>query len=229
MSLKTDHSSSPDKGLSGAAASDGGRIVLASGSRIRAKLLSDAGVPFEIAPARIDETAIIDAAVAAGRSFEDLAVALAEAKAATGDRFEDAVVIGSDQLLVFGNKAYETPATAAEAIERLKAFAGRPHRLICGYALRRGGRTLASGSRTTTIMMRAATDAEIEAYMARAGDALTSTVGGYEIEGLGLQLIDHMEGDYFSALGLPMFDVMSALRAAGALDTGASRTGASPR
>lgn len=206
-----------DAATSGGASVSPRRIVLASGSRIRAALLSNAGVAFEVAPARIDETAIIDAATRDGRRFEDLAVALAEAKAATGDRFGDSVTIGSDQLLVFEDRVFETAPTAAEAIERLKRFAGRSHRLICGFAVRDRGRTVASGARVTEIVMRPASDAAIADYAARAGDALTTTVGGYEIEGLGLQLIDHMEGDYFSALGLPMFDVMSALRETGAL------------
>lgn len=192
-------------------------LVLASGSRIRAQLLRAAGVAFTVAPARIDETAMIAEAVQAQRSLEQLAVDLAEAKAATGDGRENAVILGSDQLLAFRGAIFETPESVEAAVNRLKALAGETHQLICGYALRRGGETVASGARVTHVHMRAYSDAALDDYVAAAGDALTTTVGGYEIEGLGLQLIDRIEGDYFAALGLPMFDVMSALRATGVL------------
>ncbi len=193
------------------------RLILASGSRIRAQLLSSAGVSFEKSPARIDETRIIQRASRDGLAHDRLAIDLAEAKAQTGDSNRDTVILGSDQLLVFEGEIFETPPSRDEAIDRLRQFSGKSHQLVCGFALRRNGETIASGSRITHIHMRVLSDAMLAAYADQAAEALVTTVGGYEIEGLGLQLIDHMEGDYFAALGLPMFDVLSALRTTGVL------------
>lgn len=188
-------------------------IVLASGSQIRATLLRNAGIAFSVIPADIDETALIVRLEREKASFEVIARQLADAKAeAVALSRPDAVVIGGDQLMVFENEVFEKPTTPTAALERLRRVNGRPHSLICGYSVRHGGKTVASGASTTIVHMRAASEAALLDYAARAGDALTQTVGGYEIEGLGLQLIDRIEGDYFSALGLPLFEVTRALR-----------------
>jgi septum formation protein len=198
------------------------KLVLASGSAVRASLLYGAGLAFEIAVSGVDEAAI-KAAYQEHKpdsgTFDGLALALAEvkAKAVVANVDAAALVIGADQLLVLDDKVFDKPRDRAEAKHNLMLFQGRSHCLVGGVVLVQGGQTIWQHCETVTLKMRALSEAFIDAYLDAAGDEVLKSVGAYQLEGLGAHLFEAIEGDYFSILGLPLLPLMAALRAHGGL------------
>ncbi|MFD2239176.1 Maf-like protein [Aureimonas populi] len=195
------------------------RIILASGSAHRQALLRNAGIAFEAIASDFDERALEAPLARSGANGEDIAQVLAEAKASdVSQRHADALVIGADQTLTLGSERLHKPAGMEEARRQLLALSGRTHRLASAVVLAHNGAPLWRHVETADITFRALTPPQIGRYLARAGaDALTS-VGCYQIEGPGLQLMERVEGDFFTIVGLPMLPLIRELRAQGALD-----------
>jgi len=193
---------------------DGERLILASKSAARRAMLSDAGVPFVVQVADVDE----DALKTPGVDPVELAVELARAKALAVSRHDaDAWVLGADQTLAFDGGLVSKAVTLDAARERLSAMRGRTHQLHSGAALARNGQVVWSGVDTVEMKMRDFSDAFLDAYLAAEGEALLSCVGSYRLEGLGAQLFEAVEGDYFTVLGLPLWPVLAELRRAGVI------------
>ena len=194
-------------------------VTLASQSAMRARLLADAGVAFEAVSSGLDESAVKRALLAEGMGPRDIADALAEGKALKVSRKRPGLVIGADQTLELDGRLYDKAESLAEGRERLALLRGRTHKLHSAVVIARDGtavwRTLSSPAMT----MRPFSDAFLDGYVTRNGDALLSSVGGYELEGEGTQLFGHMEGDVFAVLGLPLLPVLDYLRLQGALET----------
>ena len=196
------------------------RIVLASGSQSRRQLLAGAGVRFEVLPANVDERRLRDSAVAkyAGSTPSAIAVLLARAKAEeVAARHGDAIVIGADQMLALGAELYEKPKDMVEARSHLEALRGHTHQLCGGLVVIAPGQATWVHSETSHMTMRAFTPAFLDRYLAEAGPQICQSVGAYQLEGLGIQLFDRIEGDYFSILGLSLLPLLAHLRALGAL------------
>lgn len=190
-------------------------FILASGSASRRAILENAQVAFEVDPADIDEGAVKD-------SFSGdpaaLAMKLAELKALeVSKRRPGALVLGSDQVLEFEGVAYDKARSVAEAEARLRQLRGQTHYLQGGIALARDGEIVWRHQATSTLVMREFSDAFLADYLENAGDILTKGVGCYAFEGLGAQLFERTEGDYYAILGLSLLPVLGALRAHGAL------------
>jgi septum formation protein len=192
------------------------RLVLASQSAARRTMLENAGVAFEARVAGVDEESI--KAASGDLDAAALAVRLAEAKALAVSRNDDAAwVLGSDQTLAFDGGLVSKAVSLESARERLKAMRGRTHQLHSGAALAVKGEIVWSGVDTVEMRMRDFSDAFLEAYMAAEGEALLSCVGSYRLEGLGSQLFEAVDGDYFTVLGLPLWPVLAELRRAGVI------------
>ena len=188
-------------------------LVLASGSTTRRDMLMAAGVPVETVKPSVDERAVEAPLLAAGKSPAHIALALAVSKAAAVSAQQpDRLVLGADQTLACAGEAFHKPADRAAAGRQIAALAGRDHELHSAFALVRGGEILAEGHQTARLAMRPLTPGFIEAYLDMVGDAASSSVGGYQIEGLGAQLFGRIEGDHFTILGLPLLPVLAALR-----------------
>lgn len=193
---------------------DGERLILASKSAARRAVLTDAGVPFTVQVADVDE----DALKTPGVDPVELAVELARAKALAVSRHDaEAWVLGADQTLAFDGGLVSKAPTLEAARERLIAMRGRTHRLHSGAALARNGQVVWSGVDTVEMRMRGFSDAFLDAYLAAEGEALLACVGSYRLEGLGSQLFEAVEGDYFTVLGLPLWPVLAELRRAGVI------------
>ncbi len=193
---------------------DGERLILASKSAARRAVLTDAGVPFTVQVADVDE----DALKTPGVDPVELAVELARAKALAVSRHDaEAWVLGADQTLDFDGGLISKAPTLATARERLIAMRGRTHQLHSGAALARNGQVVWSGVDTVEMRMRDFSDAFLDAYLAAEGEALLTCVGSYRLEGLGSQLFEAIEGDYFTVLGLPLWPVLAELRRAGVI------------
>lgn len=191
------------------------RIVLASGSAIRARILEGAGVPFDIVRPDVDEDAIRKTALGESRTLRETAQRLADAKALAVNA--GAPVIGSDQILAFEGRGFDKPRTIDEARERLKLLQGRRHTLINAVAVARGGKIVFRHVEEPALLMRAMTDGEIAAYLDAAGDEILSSVGAYQVEALGSRLFDRIDGDYFAVLGLSLYPLLGYLRREGFL------------
>lgn len=190
------------------------RLILASRSAARRAMLTNAGVPFVTQVADVDE----DALKTPGVDPAELAVELARAKALAVSRHDaDAWVLGADQTLSFDGGLISKAASLADARTRLAAMRGRAHQLHSAAALARNGQIVWSGVDTVEMRMRAFSDAFLDAYLAAEGQALLACVGSYRVEGLGAQLFETVQGDYFTVLGLPLWPVLSELRRVGVI------------
>jgi septum formation protein len=189
-------------------------LILASQSRARQTLLANAGIDFEAVAAEIDERAVQQAS---GLSAPDeIAALLAREKAVSVSlRQPDKYVVGADQTLALGKRLFSKPAGRAQAAEQLRALAGHSHELHSAVAVARDGKILFACVTTARMTMRRLGEAEIEAYLNEAGEAVTSSVGAYQLEGLGVHLFERIEGDHFTILGLPLMQLLGFLRGEG--------------
>ena len=195
-------------------------LILASSSRIRAQLLEAAGLAFIAEPPGLDENTMRQAISGEARlGPEDVAEVLARAKAeAVSDLAPEAIVIGADQVLSLDDRILTKPETMAAARSQLLDLSGKTHSLHTAVALARTGETVWAMSQTSTLHMRALSPEFIGRYLAAAGDEVLSSVGAYQLEGIGVQLFDKIDGDYFSILGLPLLPLLDALRREGAIE-----------
>ncbi len=205
----------PDSG----AAAGGGRLVLASAAAVRATMLRAAGIAFTVQPARVDEGAIKSAMRADDPEGRATAQSLASLKARrVSAQAPGAFVIGADQLLVCGTEWFDKPLDLDDARAQLRRLRGRRHTLVTAVCVVRDEAELWSGLACPEIAMRPFSDAFLERYLERAGDAVLACVGGYEAEGLGGQLLAEIEGDWFAVLGLPLLPLLAFLRGRGLVE-----------
>jgi septum formation protein len=193
------------------------RLTLASGSRIRADILRGAGLDFEIVRPDVDENAIKQDAAKEGLGLEEIAMRLAEKKAMAVAGSHDGIVIGADQILEFGGRAYDKPASMEEAKARLMEMQGKAHTLINAVAAARNGRLIWRSLDRPKLVMRALSGAEIDTYLQEAGPDVLASVGAYQIEKTGSRLFERIEGDHFAVLGLGLFPLLALLRREGAI------------
>lgn len=188
-------------------------LILASQSSTRKTLLAGTGLRFETSPAQIDEHALEAEVLGKGGDAPAVARRLAEAKAlAVSIEYPEAVVIGADQVLAFGDELLHKPENLATAAAQLDRLAGNTHFLHAGVALARGGQLLWSMTETASLTMRAFTAAERDAVLALEGAGVLGSVGAYHFEGPSIRLFERIEGDYFTILGLPLLPLLAALR-----------------
>ena len=186
-------------------------LILASQSRARQMLLANAGIDFEAVPADVDERAVQQASRLAAPG--DIAALLAREKARSVSlRQPGQFVVGADQTLALGTRLFSKPAGPAQAAEQLRALAGNRHELHSAVAVARDGRILFETVAVAGMTMRRLAEAEIDAYLKEAGAAVTSSVGAYQLEGLGVHLFERIEGDHFTILGLPLLQLLAFLR-----------------
>lgn len=194
------------------------RLILASRSAARRAMLTGAGVPFVAEDSGVDEDAIKTSL--AGIDPAELALELARAKALAISRHDpEAWVLGSDQTLDFGGDMISKAPNLTVARERLHALRGGTHHLNSAAALANNGAVVWSGVETARMTMRQFSDDFLDAYLNAEGEGLLGSVGCYRLEGLGSQLFDRVEGDYFTVLGMPLWPVLDELRRAGVIRT----------
>jgi nucleoside triphosphate pyrophosphatase len=191
-------------------------LVLASQSRARQMLLGNAGLAFEAVPADIDERAIQQKSGLLKPG--EIAALLAQEKALfVSAKMPDRYVVGADQTLALGQRLFSKPAGRVQAAEQLRALAGETHELHSGVAVVQGGKVLFSDVSVARMTMRQLSGDEIRTYLDAAGDSVTTSVGAYQLEGLGVHLFERIEGDHFTILGLPLLSLLAFLRTQGLL------------
>jgi len=189
-------------------------LVLASKSAIRHALLRDAGVPVEVQPADIDERTIEQQSLT--HDAGELAALLAREKARTiAARLPGRLVLGADQTLALGERRFSKPGDRADARAQLAALRGRTHELHTAVALVRESTIVFEHREVARLTMRAFSDSFLESYLDAVGAAVTASVGGYQLERIGIQLFERIEGEHFVILGLPLVALLQYLRQAG--------------
>jgi septum formation protein len=198
------------------------QLILASASKARSKLLAGAGLSFGIEPSRVDEAAIRQALLGKDGEIapEDLAEVLARAKAQdVSERNPGAVVIGGDQVLAIGDRVFEKSASADDARSQLLELRGRTHMLCSAVVIAEDGEVTWSHVDTAHVTFRNFTPAFVGQYMAMAGPAVFESVGCYQLEGPGVQLIETLSGCAFTVLGMPLLALLAELRQRGIIAT----------
>lgn len=194
------------------------RLILASGSATRAALLRQAGIPFEVNPATVDEPALRRDLEKAGARPGEIALALASAKAqAISALYPAALVLGADQILEFEGRVLGKSADLSAARVLLTAMAGKTHRLHSAAVLAKAGVVQQRVVAVPALTMRRFSAAFLDNYLADEGEGLLASVGCYRLEGRGLQLFAAIDGDYFAILGLPLLELLHSLRGFGIL------------
>lgn len=185
--------------------------ILASKSTIRKSLLEHAGIAVETKPANIDERAIQQKSGL--KDPGDIAALLAGEKAKHVSASNPGrYIIGADQTLALGERLFSKPANREAAADQLVALAGQTHSLHSAVCVVREGQLLFSHVSVARMSMRKLTQDEIASYLDQAGHAVTASVGAYQMEGLGVNLFDKIEGDHFTILGLPLLPLLAFLR-----------------
>jgi septum formation protein len=193
-------------------------LLLASKSAIRHAILRAAGIAIEVEPAEIDERAV-EAANATHDPGEIAALLAREKARAVAARRSGCFVLGADQTLALAGRRFSKPGDCAAARAQLAALRGQSHELHTAIALVHEGTVLFEHRDSARLTMRAFSDRFLEDYLDAVGTAVTSSVGGYQLEGLGIQLFDRIEGDHFVILGLPLLPLLQYARRAGWLVT----------
>ncbi len=186
-------------------------LILASQSRARQMLLANAGIHFEAVPADIDERAVQQASGLSAPG--EIAALLAREKALDVSRGQPGkYVVGADQTLALETRLFSKPSGREAAAEQLRDLAGHSHELHSAVAVARDGKILFESTAIARMTMRQLSGAEIQTYLDEAGEAVTSSVGAYQLEGLGVHLFERIDGDHFTILGLPLLPLLAFLR-----------------
>ena len=193
-------------------------VILASASRIRSRILTNSGIKHTCITSNVGEDEIKDRMKKDGAGVESVVTALAEAKARevagkliAGDQ-TDALVIGADQILECDGRWFDKPPDRKAAAETLRALRGRAHRLKSAVAVFQGEECIWRYLETPVLTMRNFSDGFLENYLEISGPDILESVGAYRLEGSGLQLFSHINGDYFTILGLPLLALLEFLR-----------------
>ncbi|MEQ8410379.1 MAG: Maf family protein [Erythrobacter sp.] len=198
------------------------RLILASRSASRRAMLDAARVPYAAIPADVDERAV-EASLedaAPGEIAEALAVAKA---AALAPAHPDALVLGSDSLVAVEGRRFDKPGSREQAAEHLRFFSGKVMELHSGAAIVKGVGVKGKGcewshAALARLHVRDLSDAFVESYLAAEWPEIGNCAGAFRIEAMGVQLFDHIEGDQFTVLGMPLLPVLGALRELGVIE-----------
>lgn len=201
------------------------QIFLASTSQTRRNMMKDAGLSFEAVAAPVDEEAIRAAGISEGLSAVDIAILLAEMKAARlAMQKPEGLVIGCDQILLCEDDIFAKPESRDAAHAQLQRLAGKTHILVTAAVIFDKGQRIWHHCALPKLQIRALTDAEISAYLTALDTAAFASPGSYQIEGLGAQILQKIDGDPYSILGMPLLEILHFLREHGltchAKDTG---------
>ncbi len=188
------------------------KIILGSSSPSRKKLLRNTGIDFKVKNPNIDETA-------QKKKFKgkkkDLAIYLAEKKALSIHARPKEIIIGADQILLYKNKIYDKPKSIQEATKHLKELSNKTHNLISGTVISKKNKIIWRHQSLSKMRMHKLTNKEINEYLSKSGKNILKCVGAYNIEGYGSKLFKHIDGDFFSIVGLPLIDLLNAIKKLG--------------
>jgi septum formation protein len=187
-------------------------LILASASPSRRQLLANAGLDFEVETSGVDEDEVKRSLISGRAAPQEIAEKLAEMKALrVSTKHPEAMVVGGDSTLACQGRLFDKPPSIEAARKQLLALRGQTHELFSCVVVARGGTRLWHWNERARLTMRQFNEAFLDAYLARTGDSVLSSVGAYQLEGLGAHLFSRVDGDYFTILGLPLLPLLSFL------------------
>ena len=194
-------------------------LILASGSSIRAELLRNAGIAFDVVVPRIDETAIKASLIPEGAKTRDIADTLAEMKARkVSQKFRSSWVIGCDQVLDLNGDILSKPTNQMDALSQLKSLRNTSHSLFSAAVIYFDGEPVWRHVGKVRLRMRNFSDAYLKTYIERNWDQIRYSVGSYQLESEGVRLFSQVEGDFFHVLGLPLLEILNFLSMRGVIE-----------
>ena len=193
-------------------------VILASSSSIRAKMLRDAGVKFDVQIPYVDEETILRSLNSEGAKPADIADTLAEYKARhISNKNFSSLVIAADQVLAFNGQIYTKPKDIKEARAHLNLLKGQGHQLLSAVVIYEDMKPIWRHTGRAQLSMRNFSNAFLDNYLEKVGEDILHCVGCYQLESYGINLFTHIKGDYFTILGLPLLEVLSFLRTRGVI------------
>ena len=194
------------------------KVILASSSSIRAKMLRDAGVKFDVQIPYVDEETILRSLNSEGAKPADIADTLAEYKARhISNKNFSSLVIAADQVLAFNGQIYTKPKDMKEARAHLNLLKGQGHQLLSAVVIYEDMKPIWRHTGRAQLSMRNFSNAFLDTYLEKVGEDILHCVGCYQLESYGINLFTHIKGDYFTILGLPLLEVLSFLRTRGVI------------
>ena len=194
------------------------KVILASSSSIRAKMLRDAGVKFDVQIPYVDEETILRSLNSEGAKPADIADTLAEYKARhISNKNFSSLVIAADQVLAFNGQIYTKPKDMKEARAHINLLKGQGHQLLSAVVIYEDMKPIWRHTGRAQLSMRNFSNAFLDTYLEKVGEDILHCVGCYQLESYGINLFTHIKGDYFTILGLPLLEVLSFLRTRGVI------------
>ena len=188
------------------------QFILASNSSSRKKLLKNAGLNFFTEKPLCDEEYIKDQLLKKNINIKKLPILLAKAKAlSVSEKNKKQLVVGSDTIIFFNNKIINKAKTIKEAKKKLQKLSGKKHQIISGASVCFNNKQIWSYQQISTIYMNTLNQKQINTYLKKTGKDILSSVGCYQVEKLGPQIIKSINGDFFNVLGFPLFPFLNFL------------------
>ncbi|XXK31264.1 Maf family protein [Rhodobacteraceae bacterium nBUS_24] len=195
-----------------------GKLILASGSPIRAKLLQQSGIDFEIVTAAVDEDMMKAAMLSEQAPHRDIADKLAEIKALkVSQKNPENLVLGCDQILSYDGQVFSKPKDQSDLREQLMLLKSGTHELFSAAVICQNAQPIWRFIGKARLTMRDFSETFLDNYIAENWKLVENCVGGYQIEGKGIRLFHRVEGDYFSVLGMPLLEIMNFLTVRGVI------------
>ncbi len=184
-------------------------FILASSSKSRFNILKKSGIPFSVVKPKCNEDYIKAKLKKINTKPKNIAKALSLEKAMSVSCLKkNYLVVGCDTVIVFENKLIDKAKTAEEAKKKLIKLSGKDHKIISAVTVCLNSKSVWSHQESTTITMKKLNPKQINNYLKRAGKQILSSVGCYQIENMGPQIIKNIKGDFFNVMGLPLFSLL---------------------
>jgi len=187
------------------------KFLLASKSSSRYKLLKNAGLVFQTAIPNCDEGRIKAQLLKSKISIKNLAKYLAREKAMSVSNKTNNLVVGSDTIIIFQNTLINKAKNLSQAKSKLKKLSGKKHKIISAVSVCHKEKQIWSAQQESTVTLRKLSTDQIDHYLKKTGKEILSSVGCYQAEKLGPQIIKSIKGDFFNVLGFPLFPFLSFL------------------
>ena len=188
------------------------KFILASNSASRKLLLKNAGLSFFIEKPLCDEDIIKSKLLKKNINKKKFPKLLAKAKALSiSKKNTKHLVVGSDTIILFNNKIINKATTIEEAKKKLQKLSGKKHQIISGASVCLNNKQIWSYQQTSTIHMNTLNQKQIDIYLKKTGKNILSSVGCYQVEKFGPQIIKSINGDFFNVLGFPLFPFLTFL------------------
>ena len=189
----------------------GKNFLLASKSSSRYRLLKNAGLNFQITKPDCDEDLIKAKLLKLKINLKGLPKLLAKEKAMSVSKKTNSLVVGSDTIIIFQNTLINKAKNLSQAKRKLKKLSGKKHKIISAISVCHKEKEIWSTHQESTITLRKLTTNQIDLYLKKTGKEILSSVGCYQIEKLGPQIVKSIKGDFFNVLGFPLFPFLSFL------------------